>query len=67
MKLKTWLTQSNIKRADFAAKIGITTATITRYLNGDRKPSADIFSKIFDVTKGNVTPNDFYDLPEKVE
>ncbi|NRA88323.1 MAG: helix-turn-helix transcriptional regulator [Rhizobiales bacterium] len=67
MKLKTWLTQADISRADFADEIGVNKRTITRYLDGDRKPGADIFSKIFDVTKGNVTPNDFYDLPAKVE
>ncbi len=65
MKLKLWLTQSNIKRADFAAEIGTTTTAIGRYLNGDRKPTAEVFTSIFRVTGGKVTPNDFYELTEK--
>ncbi|MGL1921963.1 MAG: helix-turn-helix transcriptional regulator [Hyphomicrobiales bacterium] len=64
MKLQTWLTQAEISRANFADKISTSIATIGRYINGERKPTDGIYLKIHAATNGQVTPNDFYDLPE---
>lgn len=64
MKLKRWLIQAETSRAEFADKIGTTLRSIDRYIKGERKPTDKIYCKIHAATNGQVTPNDFYDLPE---
>jgi hypothetical protein len=50
--------------ADFADRLGKPLTTIWRYINGERIPSREIMSDIITLTKGEVTPNDFYKLPK---
>jgi transcriptional regulator with XRE-family HTH domain len=40
-RLKYALEIRNMKQCDFAKKIGLTEVTMSRYINGTRKPKAD--------------------------
>lgn len=63
MKLAAWLTKTRTKRVDFAAKVGLSPASITQLCN-DEAPwiSRDAAARIASATKGAVTPNDFLGL-----
>lgn len=59
MKLADYLTSKGIKRNAFAAEIGVTPQTITGWCDGTFSPSMARATKIFELTDGDVTPNDF--------
>ena len=44
-KLDKWLTNNSLTRQLFAKKIKISTATLSRYLSGDRIPKQEIMEK----------------------
>jgi transcriptional regulator with XRE-family HTH domain len=44
--LEAILEEKNIKQKELAAEIGVTEVTISRYLNGNRKPHSDIIIKM---------------------
>lgn len=52
------------KRADLAAEIGCAAVSIDRYCGG-RLPSRAILQRIIDATNGDVTPNDWFDMPKR--
>jgi transcriptional regulator with XRE-family HTH domain len=63
MTLEEYLHDTKPKKlshAAFGEKVGVTQATINRYVRGDRFPSPDMIRKIQDVTGGAVTVNDWY-------
>lgn len=63
MTLKEYLTATKPKKishAAFGERVGVTQATINRYVSGDRFPSPDMIRKIQDATGGAVTVNDWY-------
>lgn len=63
MQLSSYLSDNDISIPQFAQKIGAANRTIVwRYVNGIRRPSKEMLARIYDVTNGAVTPNDFYDL-----
>lgn len=64
MKLKSYLSDKNIKHSDFAEKLGVSQVTVTRYANGKRTPSLGMARRIEDITKRKVRVSDWYDLPE---
>lgn len=47
-----------VSHADFAGRIGVTQATISRYVNGERFPSPEHIRKIQEATADRVTAND---------
>ena len=59
-KLDKWLTNNSLTRQLFAKKINISTATLSRYLSGDRIPKQEIMEKIIKITRGSISPDDFY-------
>jgi transcriptional regulator with XRE-family HTH domain len=61
MRLREYLTQNSISRAEFARQIGVKHITVTRYLDG-RVPEPSVMEKIIEATAGKVTANDFFDL-----
>lgn len=63
--LKNFLKVTEMTPEVFAASVECSRVAVIRYLSGARIPSKKIMKKIFDVTGGQVTPNDFYELPEK--
>lgn len=67
MKLEDYLTKNEISRAQFAEKIGVTEASLSRYLTGDRFPRERILKLIFEATNGAVTPSDFWEQEEPAQ
>lgn len=62
MKLRQWLDDRDMTATAFAKAAGLDVSTITRVINGERRPDWSTLTKILDATNGEVTPNDF--IPE---
>lgn len=60
--LQEYLTRADIDRIEFAARIGVSTETVRRYLTGDRIPDKERMLRIALATDGQVTANDFFGL-----
>jgi DNA-binding transcriptional regulator YdaS (Cro superfamily) len=61
MKLSDYLeTEYAGRDKDFADEIDILATSLSRYKMGIREPSREVMKRIMHVTKGKVTPNDFY-------
>lgn len=67
MKLATYLDDNSIKDADFSEQIGVSRQAVHRYREGDRFPSPKVLNRIFEVTNGEVTANDFAGHPDHAE
>ena len=65
MKLKDYLKFRKITNKTFANFLSISPVSLSRYLNGDRFPEKEILIKIYNLTEGLVTPNDFCFQDEK--
>jgi len=60
MKLADWLSRNDVKRSDFARRIGLSPGAITQICREDGAwISRETAEQIFAETKGAVTPNDF--------
>ena len=64
MKLSSYLDINDISDAGFARQLGVSRQAVQRYRTADRRPAEEIILKIYLVTKGAVTPNDFMKLPK---
>jgi hypothetical protein len=69
MLLRSWLDQKHLTLTDFGAQIGVAATTVLRYCHpaghrNRRMPEPDCMAAIYLATAGQVTPNDFHDLPE---
>ncbi|MGB1918589.1 MAG: helix-turn-helix transcriptional regulator [Candidatus Puniceispirillales bacterium] len=63
MKLSNWLKKSNITVKQFAHDVDVSPSLVSRYAAGKYIPTRKTMMKIVEVTNGNVTPNDFFDIP----
>lgn len=63
MRLSSHLSAKMLRVSDFAVALGIQWSHAQRYLLGERIPRRETMARIYWWTEGNVTPNDFYDLP----
>src|SRR5579862_927567 len=62
MILKKYLARENLKPAAFAARIGVSPSTVSRFLRRERRPSLDLMRKIAEATDGEVADlQDFID------
>jgi DNA-binding transcriptional regulator YiaG len=52
-------------REMFAKAINSTTASLSRYENGERIPNRVTMKLIYDVSNGRVSPNSFYGVKEQ--
>ncbi|WP_406853517.1 helix-turn-helix domain-containing protein [Alsobacter sp. KACC 23698] len=59
MKLADYLAKHGLSHSDFAAKISVSQASVTRYVQGQRTPRPAHMRRIREVTRGAVTANDF--------
>ena len=70
MQLADWLKRERLTHDQFAVLLSdadrsVDRSTVTRWLPGDdgsppkRRPGWDLLARILEVTKGDVTPNDF--------
>ena len=63
MDLKTWRKKEGLTQRELADLTGLSDVTICRYESRERKPTEEsVIMRLYEVTKGQVTPNDFYDL-----
>ncbi|MFE1598216.1 helix-turn-helix domain-containing protein [Methylobacterium sp. ID0610] len=58
MDLAAYLSEHDLKPANFAARIGVPASTITRILRGERDPRGATIRKIVEGTGGLVTAAD---------
>lgn len=61
-KLGAWLFDNSLTIAEFAPRVGVSHATVSRICAGGWMPSADLMEKIAHATHGAVLPNDWFDL-----
>jgi predicted transcriptional regulator len=59
MTLETYLDEKKLSPTEFAGRCGVPPSTITRLLARERSPGFSLLVKIYDVTGGLVSPNDF--------
>jgi len=64
MRLQEYLTEKRETASSFAQRIGVSRVAVTRYCSG-RVPERATMEKIIKATDGEVTPNDFYGLPDE--
>ena len=67
MKLKAFLKFYGISNKVFAKSIGISNVSLSRYISGDRLPNTKILDKIYQLTDGLVSANDFFLNKKKLE
>lgn len=66
MTLADFLIREGLSQSDFAGKLGVTQATVSRYVGG-RMPRKTKLEAIRDITGGAVTADDFLRQPEAAE
>ena len=59
MRLAIYLENKKISDAAFARSIGVERQAVGRYRTGERFPEKAILRRIFEITGGRVTANDF--------
>jgi hypothetical protein len=65
MTLGDYLKSTGLSPQQFAPLIGVQWLAIYRYISGERVPRWEIMQKIYEVTGGQVTPNDILGIPPK--
>lgn len=61
MKLSDYIRERGLTLTAFGQQIGVTHATVHRYISQGRIPEPDVMREIIKVTGGVVTANDFFD------
>jgi transcriptional regulator with XRE-family HTH domain len=64
--LKSWREGQKISRADLGEKLGVTAVAVGRYESG-RVPEPAVLQRLIEITAGDVTANDFFDIPQPAE
>lgn len=67
MKLRDWRLAKGLSMEQLGELIGLTQSSVSRIENGKNRPEWGTLDRIVEVTDGQVTPNDFTDLPPKDE
>ncbi len=62
VKLRTYRAISNLTQQQFARKLAVSELSIIKYEGGINMPSRETMLRIYELTAGSVTPNDFFDL-----
>ena len=60
MKLKDYLREKQISPDEFAEQVGASKFGVLKWVRGERTPRGDAMRKIQEITKGKVTPGDFF-------
>lgn len=64
MKLDAYLEHTGKSVEELSKESGISAQALYKYIRGERTPRKEYFSKLAAATDGQVTANDFLDLPE---
>lgn len=65
MKLAQHIAITGLTQAEYAERIGVSQAAISRYVTGERQPSKAVMRRLRKFSAGQVTANDFdQDLAE---
>lgn len=64
MELKNYLESKKISHTKFAEELGVSQVTVTRYVNGNRKPSMRQAFKIQEITNNKVKVGDWFQKGE---
>jgi transcriptional regulator with XRE-family HTH domain len=67
MTLDAWMTKEGMTLAGLADKAEISVTTAHRLRRGERLPSKEVAERLFGLSGGQVTANDFYDQPAAAE
>jgi transcriptional regulator with XRE-family HTH domain len=65
MKLGEWLSRKGMSQQAFAETIGVSQGAVARFVLGTRRPTKQTVEKIDEVTNGEVSPIDFYNVPRR--
>jgi DNA-binding transcriptional regulator YdaS (Cro superfamily) len=61
MTLAEYISDLKISPEEFANRLdGVSPGGLRKWISGERVPRKEHMEKIFEVTEGKVTPNDFY-------
>lgn len=63
MGIAAWIKERQMTQREFADLVHSTPAAVHRWSSGQSIPSPALMANIYKVTRGQVTPNDFYDFP----
>ena len=66
MRLIKWIQIHNMKLNEFAKKIGKNRSEVHKYVYEDVIPQRKIMMRIYRITYGAVTANDFYNFSEEI-
>ena len=64
MTLHEFLIKEGFTQQQFAELIGVRQSSVSKWLQGDSRPSWSIIKKIKEVTDGKVTADSFLELPD---
>jgi len=64
MTLHEFLIEEGYTQQAFAELIGVRQSSVSKWLQGDSRPSWSIIKKIKEVTDGQVTADSFLELPD---
>lgn len=67
MRFAAWLSKEDLSDAAFAARCNRSREAIRRWRTGERLPDADDQRLVFDLTGGEVTPNDWIGVGPRFE
>ena len=67
MKLEAYLAKTQQSIEAFAQEAGISAQAIYKYLRGERIPRKEFLTRLAKITGGEVTANDFIDMPSRSE
>lgn len=60
MNIQTYMDEKKLGDGDMAELLSVNKTTVWRVRTGDTAPSPDLLRKIFEITGGQVTANDFF-------
>lgn len=63
MKLNQWALREHLTYLDVAAMIGRSPSVVYKWFVGTSRPNEDGMAALYQLTLGQVTPTDFYELP----
>lgn len=67
MPLVTYLLEKGYTQQEFASLLGVHQSAVSKWLQGDSRPSWNIIAKIKQITDGKVTADSFLELPTYTE